>query len=303
MRRPGQPAGIVPEAARPGDTIGIVAPASAVDKDALERGCERLRGLGYRVFFFESILERSSYFAGSHERRAWELEQMFAKPFVKAIVCARGGYGCNYLLPRLKLDVIRENPKMLVGYSDATTLLTWITDQTDMATFHGPMVAKDYAECGTMPGLRGGARIEASGTQIRSGEAEGVLYGGCLSLLAASLGTPYEIQTEGTILFLEDVNTKPYQIDRMLMQLKLAGKLEGVKGIVFGEMAGCRPTDAPKGFLHEVLARTLEDFAGPIGMGVRSGHVESYAAPGETLVIGARCRLRVEAERVQVTRE
>ncbi|MBI2683192.1 MAG: LD-carboxypeptidase [Acidobacteriales bacterium] len=296
MRKPGQAARTVPEAPKAGDTIGVVAPGSAVSKYALEKGCERLRALGYRVFFFESILEKDVYFAGTHPRRAWELEQMFAKPFVKAILCARGGYGCNHLLPSLNLDVIRQNPKMIVGYSDVTTLLTWIADQTDMVTFHGPMVAKDYAECESMPPISAEVRAAATGPQVKTGDAEGVLYGGCLSMIAASLGTPYEVETEGTVLFLEDVNTKPFQIDRMLMQLKYAGKLKGVRGIVFGEMADCVQPGGHDYTLQEVIGRTLADFAGPIGFGVRSGHLASYAKPGVTLGIGKQVRLVVEPD-------
>ena len=229
---------VKPPALRSGDTIGIVAPASNLTRGDLEAGCEGLRRAGYRPFYFDSILEQDLYFAGSVQRRAHELEEMFAREHVRAIVCARGGYGANYLLEVLDLEKIKSHPKIFVGYSDLTTLLTYLFDVAGLVTFHGPMAAKDWAHedgvdlASWQAALAGTAAWElnlSAGSGARGlvdGTAEGVLYGGCLSILVASLGTPYEIRTEGTILFLEDVATKPYQIDRMLMQLKLAGKLD-----------------------------------------------------------------------------
>jgi muramoyltetrapeptide carboxypeptidase len=242
---------VKPPALQPADTVGIVAPASNVNRADLEAGCEALRRAGYRPFYFDSILDQDLYFAGSVERRARELEAMFARSDVKAIVCARGGYGSNYLLETLDLEKIKAHPKIFVGYSDLTTLLTYFSDTTGLVTFHGPLVAKDWAHADGVDlaswqsALSGSAAWElnlgaSSGvTGLVEGAAEGILYGGCLSILVASLGTPYEIETAGTILFLEDLAEKPYQIDRMLMQLKLAGKLKSVRGIVFGEMHDC----------------------------------------------------------------
>jgi muramoyltetrapeptide carboxypeptidase len=300
-RLPGKPATIVPSAPQPGDTIGVIAPASPITKESLDAGCAALRKLGYRVFFFESILERDLYFAGSHERRAWEIEQMFKKDYVKAIICARGGYGTNYLLPQLNLDVIRANPKMLIGYSDVTSLLTWITDQTGMVTYHGPMVTKDYAVSSSLPALISTPRTAAaSGEQIAAGTAEGPLYGGCLSMLAASLGTPYEIETKGTILFMEDIAAKPFQIDRMLMQLRYAGKLKDVRGIVFGEMPDCVQPGGQDYTLQEVIRRTIGDLGMPIGFGIRSGHLTDHTRPGDTLAIGMNARLTVTKDRATI---
>ncbi len=241
---------IKPRALRPGDKVGIVAPASNVKREMIEAGCEGLRRAGYEPFYFESILDRDLYFAGSTERRACELEDMFARDDIRAIVCARGGYGANYLPLVLYPQKIVSHPKILVGYSDITTLLCCIGDAANFVTFHGPMVAKDFAiadgvDTDSWQNALGGAEDweigEGSGAKpLLPGEAEGILYGGCLSMLAASLGTQQEIRTAGTILFIEDVATKPYQIDRMLMQLKLAGKLKDVRGMIFGEMLDCR---------------------------------------------------------------
>jgi len=300
---------VKPPALRPGDTVGIVAPASNMKRGDLEAGCKGLRRAGYRPFYFESIFEQDLYFAGSVQRRARELEEMFAREEVRAIVCARGGYGANYLLEALDLEKIKAHPKIFVGYSDVTTLLTYFSDTAGLVTFHGPMVAKDWlhedgvdltswqaALAGTVawePNL--GAGSGANG--LVEGAVEGILYGGCLSILVASLGTPYEIRTEGTILFLEDLAAKPFQIDRMLMQLKLAGKLDGVQGIVFGEMRDCLQ-NANQGYrLEDVVLRIVGSLGVPVAYGVRSGHV---TAGNITLPIGVRAGLTVRGGQVSL---
>ena len=287
--------------------MGIVAPASNIRRVDLEAGCEALRRAGYRPFYFDSILEKELYFAGSVERRARELEEMFARDDVRAIVCARGGYGANYLLGVLDIQKIKAHPKIFVGYSDNTTLLTYFAEAGGFVTFHGPMVAKDWAhENGVDLGswqkaLSGASAWEVGlGTGVRGlaeGEAEGILYGGCLSLLVASLGTANEIHTKGTILFLEDLAAKPYQIDRMLMQLKLAGKFAGVRGIVFGEMLDCVQTSNQGYTLEEVVMRIVSELGVPVAYGVRSGHV---TAGSITLPFGVRSALRVRAGRVSL---
>ena len=300
---------VKPPALRPGDTVGIAAPASNIKRAELEAGCEALRRAGYRPFYLESILEQELYFAGSARRRVHELEEMFVRDDVHAIVCARGGYGSNYLLEALDLEKIKAHPKIFVGYSDLTSLLTYFSDAAGLITFHGPMVAKDWAHengvdfaswhaalTGERPwDAASGADSGAKG--LVDGTAEGILYGGCLSILVASLGTPYEILTDGAILFLEDIGAKPYQIDRMLMQLKLAGKLKGVRGIIFGEMRDCIQT-ANQGYtLEEVILRIVGELGVPVAFGLRSGHV---TAGNITLPIGVRAALAVSGERVRL---
>ncbi|HME33918.1 MAG TPA: LD-carboxypeptidase [Candidatus Sulfotelmatobacter sp.] len=299
MSSPG-PQPVKPPALRPGDTVGIVAPASNVKRAELEAGCDALRRSGYRPFYFDSILEKDLYFAGSVERRARELEEMFVRDDVRAIVCARGGYGANYLLRALDLEKTKAHPKIFLGYSDITTLLTYFHDVAGFVTFHGPMAAKDWshgngvdlaswqaAVSGTTPW---DVPMGAGVTGLVEGEAEGVLYGGCLSILIASLGTPYAIKTAGTILFLEDLAAKPYQIDRMLMQLKLAGHLDAVRGIVFGEMLDCVQTANQDYTLQEVVTRVVGDLGVPVAFGVKSGHVTSGNI---TLPFGVRAKLTV----------
>ncbi len=298
---------IKPKALHTGDTVGIVAPASNIKRELLEQGCDALRQLGYKPFYLDSILEQDLYFAGSPKRRARELEEMFARDEVRAIVCARGGYGANYLLGELDPAKVAGHPKIFVGYSDITTLLTCFCDAARFVTFHGPMVTKDFGHAdgvelaswqAALTGLAGweissGADSGAQG--LVDGEAEGVLYGGCLSILVASLGTPHEIRTSGTILFLEDVNAKPYQVDRMLMHLKLAGKLAGVQGIVFGEMLDCTQTKDQPYTLQEVILRIVGDLGIPIAYGLRSGHV---TRKNITLPFGVRASLRVKGGEV-----
>src|SRR6266478_6042958 len=299
---------IKPRALRPGDKVGIVAPSSNVKREMLEAGCDGLRRAGYEPFYFESILERDLYFAGSLVRRALELEDMFARDDIRAIVCARGGYGSNYLLPALdsktiNLKKIAAHPKMFVGYSDLTTLLTRFADSANFVTFHGPMVAKDFsgADGVDLPSWQSAVTGETeweigegSGAKpLVAGEAEGILYGGCLSILVAALGTPYEIRTAGAILFVEDIAAKPYQIDRMLMQLKLAGKLKDVRGIIFGEMLDCQQGPTQDYSLEEVVLRVVGDLGIPVAFGLRSGHV---SRANITLPIGVRAKLEVGGE-------
>jgi muramoyltetrapeptide carboxypeptidase len=300
-----------PPALRQGDTVGIIATASGFRRDDFEAGCNRLRRLGYQPFYLPSIFERDSYFAGSPERRISELHEMFRRPEVTAILCARGGYGCNYLLPRLDLDLIRAQPKIFAGCSDVTTLLTYLCDCAGLVTFHAPMVAGDFSR---IDGIDVDAWLAAVGSGKRylrtfrshevqplvEGNSEGILYGGCLSLLCASLGTPYEIQSRDSILFIEDRGEKPYQIDRMLMQLKLAGKFEGVKGIIFGEMLDCGQQNTADGILQDLVIRILGDLGIPIAFGLKSGHVssQSFTLPfgvSATLNVGSEVVLNVDA--------
>jgi muramoyltetrapeptide carboxypeptidase len=291
-----------PRALRPGDTIAVVAPASNIRREDLEAGCAALRRAGYNPIYLDSILDQELYFAGSVDRRIRELEEMFIRDEVRAIVCARGGYGANYLLDKLDLEKIKAHPKIFVGYSDLTALLTYFSDTAGLVTFHGPMVAKDWAHNGGVDlaswqaALAGRAPwevnlgAESAARGLVDGTGEGILYGGCLSILVASLGTPYEIRTQNRILFVEDVAAKPYQIDRMLMQLKLAGKLKSVRGIILGEMRDC-VQNANQGYtLEEVVMRVVGDLRVPVAYGVRSGHV---TADNITLPIGVRARLTV----------
>lgn len=282
-----------------------MAPASDFKREAFTAGCDRLRQMGYEPVYSDNIFERDRYFAGSAERRMRELEDLLLRDDVKALVGVRGGYGSNYLLERLDFKKFSLHPKIILGCSDLTSLLTSITDRTGLVTFHGPMLAKDISagtfETSSWERALGGAAswsIPTDGVEVlRSGRAQGKLYGGCLSLLVASLGTPFEIQTESAILFMEDIGEKPYQIDRMLMHLRLAGKLKGVRGFIFGEMLNCIQPNGQDYTLQQVIARVLGEYEVPIVYGLRSGHVSSGNI---TLPLGVEAELVAGASGVQL---
>jgi muramoyltetrapeptide carboxypeptidase len=270
-----------PPAVKRGARIAVL--ASSFKPELLPIGLDALTRLGFVPVLSEHASSKTRpYFAGTPAERLHDLHNAFADPEIAAIICTRGGYGSNYLMRGLDLELIAKHPKPLFAYSDMTNLQSWLVDQTGLAAFHGPMLTADFAvedgvdtpsflaainglmyDVGPAEGLR----------VLKPGAAQGTLYGGCLSILVASLGTPYAVQTEGKVLFIEDVGAKPYQIDRMLRQLILAGKLEGVAGIVFGEMLDCVSPGANPSLLEEVILHVLEDFPGPIGIGLRSGHV------------------------------
>ena len=278
-----QPERLRPVALRPGDKVGIIAPAGPIGADALEAGCAWLLRKGLQPFYLPSILDRDLYFAGSATRRLHEFHEMFSRRDINAIICARGGYGCNYLMPNIDLGLVRTNPKIFCGCSDVTTLLTHLCDKAGMVTFHGPMLNADVRPDGVDEAAWAAALMSGEPYQrefkadevetLIPGTADGTLYGGCLSLLCASLGTPYEIETRGTILFIEDLAEPAFRIDRMLMQLKLAGKLAEVRGIIFGEMLQCGPWDSGDYTLQQVIQRVVSGLGVPVASGLKSGHV------------------------------
>ena len=235
-----------PPALRAGDCIGLAAPASAFQEEEFYPGVKVLQDLGFRVHYTPRLFEKHYYLAGSDTARAAELNALFADPAIKAIFCCRGGYGAQRLLPYLDTATIMAHPKIFVGYSDLTTLLLYLYSQCHLVTLHGPVVVGDLH-----PGLEPGMLRQLQGmltgdeaamqppaaylnnlTVLRAGEAEGRLLSCCLSLLVCAVGTPFQPQTRGTLVFLEDRGERLYAIDRMLTYLKLAGVLQGVRGLV-----------------------------------------------------------------------
>ncbi len=294
-----KPLPVAPDAA-----IGIVAPASSAQQERVDRGLTALRSLGYAPQFTPNALLREPlYFAGTAEQRLADLHAAFADPDTAAVMSLRGGYGSNYLLEALDLATIAAHPKPFFAYSDLTGIQLRLLDELGLPVFHGPMLAADF-------NLPNGVHLESfraalAGEPYSVGAAEGLrflrrgsadstvsgtLYGGCLSILVALLGTPWEPSTEGTLLFLEDTGVKPYQIDRMLWQLRTAGKLEGVRGIVFGEMLDCASLGAPASLLEEAILNALDGFDVPIAIGLRSGHV---SRENVTLTFGVEAELAV----------
>ena len=288
---------IKPPALKAGDTIGIVAAASNIKQDLLEQGCRELESLGFKTYFRPDITSSFRYFSGTRERRLGEFLEMLKSPDIDAIFCARGGYGSGQLIPDVNADLIRENAKIVNGSSDITFLLNWI-ERAGVVSFHGPMVATTIRE-GTagyhrkvlLDLLQGkqAVRFPTEGTSIlRRGMADGRLIGGCLSIVVATLGTTHEIDTRDAILVLEDQDTKPYQVDRMITHLKQAGKFESVRGVVFGEMLNCMQ-HANQGYtLQEVLMDLLSEFAFPVLYGFPTGHT---SRPNVIVPFGVRARL------------
>ncbi len=293
----------------PGSAVSVIAPASYPAEERLAAGLASLHEFGLTGVPGSFTNSRGpAYFAGSHGGRLADFHAAFAAETV-AILAVRGGYGSNYLLSGLDLEVVRKNPKPFFAYSDLTGIQLHLLDRIGLPAFHGPMVAADFGvENGvhaasflaTVSGELYGVGIAEGLRVLRGGNADGILYGGCLSIITAMLGTPYEPETEGKLLFLEDVGSKPYQVDRMLWQLRAAGKLRGVKAIVFGEMLDCVPPGSGErvgstegGALEEVVLRCLDDFAGPIAIGLRSGHVTRQNV---TLTFGVRARLNCNGD-------
>ncbi|MGH9839120.1 MAG: S66 peptidase family protein [Blastocatellia bacterium] len=266
--------------------VSVVAPASNLKSDYLERGIAELGRLGFRVKHERDILEKARYTAGSDERRARELMSAFTDPDVKAVWAARGGYGVMRLLNLLNEDALRRNPKIFIGYSDLTALHLYLYRRFGWVSFHGPMAAKDlaggeahYDRESLLKAISGTAPIgEISSSKTRmlhrgnGGAVNGKLLGGCLTLINAMLGTPDALDTRGAILFLEDTGVRPYAIDRMLQQLKLAGKFEGLRGIVFGKMMDC-VQHADQGYaIEDVLTECTANLEIPVMFGLPSGH-------------------------------
>lgn len=286
-----------PAALRPGDVVGVCAPAGAVDPDALSRGVDALRRLGLGVRVAPHATARHLFTAGSADERRGDLEDLWADPEVRAVVAARGGAGAGWLLEGLDLDGMAARPKALLGYSDLTFLHAALNAR-GLVTFHGPMVATDFApgrveEASLRAALFGGAPYATEEDDIltlRAGEGEGRLLGGCLSILAAAAGTPWAFRPdpEGTILFLEDVDERPYRLDRLIFQLRASGAFEGVRGIVLGAMKGCRPGPGSPFTLDEVLLSAFEGLQVPVAVGLSSGHT---VGPNVTLPLGVRASL------------
>jgi muramoyltetrapeptide carboxypeptidase len=297
---------IQPPRIKQGDTIAVIAPASTIERrDYLQRGISALESMGFQVRFEERIFHASRYLAGEDEDRAEELMRCFEDRTVKAIIGLRGGYGCSRLIPLLKEKRLRPHPKIFMGFSDLTTLLLFFRNRFGWLGFHGPMAASNtldnfpaeqsehLSSLWMDPGYRPALTFERMETW-NSGMAEGILTGGCLSIVAASIGTPYEIRTEGKILFLEDQGEHPYRLDRMITQLHLAGKLRSVAGILLGDFLDCEPEQGDY-TAADTLRSCLSQINVPILANFPAGHGrENWAFP-----MGSKVRIDADAKRVE----
>ena len=284
-------------ALKAGDTVGLLTPATYVsDPDRLQMVEDTARFFGLVPRFGRNVRKRAGYLGGSIEERLDDLHAFWSDPEIRAVFAIRGGYGSGQLLDRIDYDLIRRNPKIFVGYSDITAMHLAIHQRTGLVTFHGPVLTSaftpysqehyrkalfDTAPIGTVtnPPETNKLRPQHRLRTIRPGRARGRLTGGNLSLVCSLMGTPFEIDTRGAVLFLEDVGEQPYSIDRMLTQLRLAGKLRQAAGIIWGECSGCAPSDYKPGFestfsTGEVADQVFGQLDIPVLSGLAIGHTD-----------------------------
>lgn len=268
---------------RKGDTVGIIAPAWSFDHEKFKHGVAKLKSLGFKVRYERSIFSRYWSMAGYDKERASQINRMFADKNIKAIFCAKAGYGSIRTIPYLNKRLIRKNPKIFIGYSDITILLSYLYSIGCMSVFHGPVVSGEIHEKMNSSTLHyllkaitetipSGPMKFSTLKSLRRGKATGVLVGGNMSLLVSAIGTPYDIDTDNKILFLEDVGEDLETIDHYLMHFKLAGKLKKIKGIVFGRMLGCVDRSGRKHSIKKILSDILKDIKVPVIYGFPSGH-------------------------------
>lgn len=289
---------VKPRALRSGDRVAVVAPASGCSREQIEGGLAELRRLGFEPVHSEAIFERTMFSAGSAATRAADFTRAWNDPSIAALVALRGGYGSAQVLPLLQDLAPASTPKLFIGYSDTTAVLSWLTCHAGVTALHGPMIesrlskgAAGYDEQSFLALARGERDVQLAPegvTVLRPGEAAAPLYGGTLAMLSASMGTPYAFVPPGEcVLFFEDVNERPYRLDRLLTQLRQGGALEKAKALVFGEMRGC---DEPDGRISAVdaIRESTRDFRGPVLFGFPSGHT---TGPCWTLPLGVRVRV------------
>jgi len=301
-----------PRALRPGDRIGLVAPASPFSRDSFDAGVAELRRLGYEPVYDESVFARERYTAGDPALRAAAFHRAWTDDAIAAVMAVRGGFGSVHLLPLLDPEEIARTPKAFIGYSDNTSLLSWLTGHCGIVAFHGPMIDGRFARGEAAYDLDTFTRVLTSPRPagpivhpqmetIRRGEASGMLVGGTLTQLLASLGTPYAFDPPaGHVLFVDEVAERPYRIDRMLTQLRLSGLLARASAIVFGELPRCdEPADTGPA-IKAVIADLLADFAGPVLFGLPSGHTDGACM---TLPFGVRARVVTGAEPAVIIEE
>lgn len=308
----------MPKRLTAGDTLGIVSPSSPSTRDSdLERLRRWADAQEFEIKVFEHARDRNGYLAGTDEARAYDVTAAFADSDVDAVVTMRGGTGGWRMVPHVDYEVVRANPKLFVGYSDITALHLAIGSQTEMVTFYGPsgssFIGRGASQYTLRHFLRAACVAEPLGEiekdpddpftwSITPGVAEGNLRGGCLTLLAQSLGTPWEVDWEDCIVFVEDVNEEPYRIDGYLTQLKLAGKLDTLAGFIVGEHVECGPRQFRPSYAYgtfsteEVYRQHLEPLGVPVMVGLPCGHGKHLA----TLPLGAKARLDADKLTLEV---
>ncbi len=314
------PAPIKPKALRPGDTVGLITPSTYISNpDSLQLLARTMDFFKLKFKFGRNVKKRNGYLGGSIDERVSDLHDTFRDPEIKGVFAIRGGYGAAQLLNHIDYDLIRRNPKIFLGYSDITALHLAIQRKAGLVTFHGPMGLARFTEytqehfrralfdakpLGELrnPPDSDPLRPEHTTRTVRPGVARGRLTGGNLTLISTTLGTPYEIDTRGKIVFIEDIDEQPYSIDRMLTHLRLAGKLDQAAGIVFGECTDCRPRDYKPSFESNFsLGEILDDILGKLKIPVLSGLTIGHTEDQMTLPLGLMATL--DANRGSLTLE
>ena len=287
---------IWPEPLKPGDKVAITAPSSPVPEEKMEMSVESIKFLGLEPVVMPSCYMSHGYLAGPDTQRAKDINDAFSDETIKGIFCLRGGYGTTRILPMLDFEMIKNNPKVFIGYSDISSLHFNINQKCNLVTFHGPMPTTDYRvhEGFTNDSLRNclftpnklktitnpeGEVIKV----LKEGFAKGTLVGGNLSLMAGTLGSPYEVDTKGTILFIEDVDEEPFRLDKMLTALSLAGKFRDCEGVILGTFERCVTEDHPALTLEEIFNEVVLPWNKPTILNLRAGHIY----PQSTLPMGA----------------
>jgi len=311
---------IKPPALKFGDTFGLVTPASPLFEEhrTLIEAAEKLHNLGFKVKIGKNIFKKYGYLAGTVQERVSDLHDMFADDDVKAIITIRGGYGSAQLLPHLDYKLIARHPKILVGYSDITSLLLGIHQMTGLVTFHGPVAVSTFTDytkkyflkvlmsktaIGEIEDAPYDANLQTSNRvwTYRSGSAEGRLIGGNMTLMQSTIGTPYEFDSRDAIIFIEEVGEEPYDLDRMLHHFKQAGKFEKCRGIVFGKLSDIKPADYKPAFnsslsVEDIIDNVFKDYSFPVCVGVSMGHIKEKP----TLPLGIKARLNADTGRLSL---
>lgn len=300
---------IWPRPLKKGDKVAITAPSSPVPDEKLTVSIESIKYLGLEPVVMPSCHMHHGYLAGPDKQRSEDINTAFESEDIKGIFCLRGGYGTTRILPMIDFDMIRENPKVFIGYSDISSLHFNINQKSNLITFHGPMPTTDYRvhEGFTNDSLKTclfapeklqaitnplGEKIQV----LRSGKASGKLVGGNLSLMAGTLGSPYEVDTKGKILFIEDVDEQPFRIDKMLTALSLAGKFSDCEGIILGTFERCTETEHPALSLAEIFEEVVLPHDKPTILNLRAGHIY----PQSTLPMGANISLDADGNCAEV---
>lgn len=294
-----------------GDTIGLISPSSPTSKGNVEKAKEKLIEMGFKVKMGRSPYERYGYLSGSDEIRANDINEMFSNSEVDGIICLRGGYGTPRILDLIDYEAIKNNPKVFVGYSDITGLHIAFNQKANLVTYHGPMAVSDMIEdfsnfskeslfASIMKTKAIGKLSNPKGEEVATiygGVAEGTIIGGNLSLIVATLGTPYEIDVKGKLLFIEEIGEDTYKIDRMINHLRLSGKFKECEGIILGDFKNCETSKHPESLtLKEIFNDHIKPSSKPTIYNLKSGHCE----PMVTLPFGVAARLDGDKKEIRI---